>query len=208
MPANLFGDEDIEPLHLTRGRKVPGMVVSVLKSVSEDDFQTQPVETLDLTFDGIPGDRHGGPTRLSGAREPWYPRGTEMVNERQISILSVEELRLIARRMEIPDLKPDWIGGNIVVSGIPSLTLIPPRTRLVFEDGVVIRVDGDNAPCRIAGKAIAEHVPGREGLDLAFPKQAQRLRGLVGFVEKPGVLRAGETVTAHIPEQWIYTPDG
>lgn len=207
MPANLFGDEDIEPLHLTRGRKVPGMVVSVLKSVSEEDFQTQPVEALDLTFDGIPGDRHGGPTRLSGGREPWYPRGTEMVNERQISILSVEELRLIARRMEIGDLKPDWIGGNIVVSGIPSLTLIPPRTRLVFEDGVVIRVDGDNAPCRVAGKAIAEHVPGREGLDLAFPKQAQRLRGLVGFVEKPGVLTAGETVTAHIPEQWIYRPD-
>ena len=207
MPADLFGAEEIEPDHLTRARKVPGSVSSVLKSVTEDDFPTQQVDALEVMFQGIPGDRHGGFTRRSGGREPWYERGTEMCNERQISILSVEELRLIARRMEIADLNPAWIGANIVVSGIPCFSLVPPRTRLVFEGGAVIRVDGDNAPCRVAGKKIAENVPGREGLDLLFPKMAQRLRGLVGFVEKPGRILPGEAVTAHIPEQWIYNPD-
>jgi hypothetical protein len=207
MPANLFGEEDIEPRVYARGRRIAGKVTAVLKTTGTDDFQTTRCADLPLTFEGVPGDRHGGHTRLSGGREPWYPRGTEMVNERQISILSEEELALVARRMELEVLKPEWIGGNVVLEGLPSLSLIPPRTRLAFEGGAVIRVDGDNAPCRIAGRAIADHVPDREGLDLLFPEKARRLRGLVGFVEKPGVIRAGEAVTAFIPEQWIYDPD-
>ena len=187
-------------------RKLAGTVVSVLKTCKTDEFQTEACNDLELTFEGIPGDRHGGHIRLSGGREPWYPRGTEMVNERQISILSTEELNRIAELMEIGTLKPEWIGGNIVVEGLPQLSMIPPRTRLAFEGGAVIRVDGQNAPCRVAGRSIAEHIPDREGLDLLFPKVAKRLRGLVGFVEKPGVIKAGEAVTAHIPEQWIYDP--
>lgn len=198
---------EVEPHSYVRGRKVPGTVTTVLKTTSPGEFQTVEVDRLALTFEGIEGDRHGGFTRLSGGREPWYPRGTQMCNERQISILSEDELQLIAQAMELDVLKPQWIGGNIVVSGVPALSLIPPRTRLVFEGGVVIRVDGDNAPCRIAGGAIGEHVPGRDGLDLLFPKVAKRRRGLVGYIEKPGEVRAGEAMLAHVPEQWIYRPD-
>ncbi|MBD1547514.1 MOSC domain-containing protein [Roseibium aggregatum] len=196
----------LETFAPTRARKLAGTVTHVLRTDGKDAFQTAACSELQLTFEGIPGDRHGGFTRLSGGREPWYPRGTEMVNERQISILSVEELAEIAKRMELDALKPEWIGANIVIEGLPSLSLIPPRTRLAFEGGAVIRIDGDNAPCRVAGKAIAENVPGRDGLDLLFAQKARRLRGLVGFVEKPGAVRAGEAVTAHIPEQWIYDP--
>jgi len=182
-----------------------GKVEGVYRTPFPEDFQTQPVDALALDFEGIAGDRHAGFTRRSGSREPWYARGTQMCNERQLSILSLEELAEIATRLEIAELKPEWIGGNIAVSGIAQLSLVPPRTRLAFEGGAVIRVDGDNAPCRFAGAAVAAHNPGREGLDLQFARKARRLRGLVGFVEKPGTIRAGETVTAHIPEQWIYT---
>lgn len=184
--------------------KVDGQVEGVFRTTSPDDFQTTAIEDLELSFEGVPGDRHAGFTRKSGGREPWYPRGTEMCNERQVSILSVEELSVIAGKMEIDDLRPEWIGGNILLSAIPHLTRIPPRTRLVFQGGLVIRVDGDNAPCRFAGAAIAANYPDRQGLDLLFPKVARGLRGLVGYVEKPGVIKGGETVTAHIPEQWIY----
>lgn len=190
-----------------KARKIEGTVRQVLKTEGADHFVTTACETLELTHEGIPGDRHSGFTRRSGGREPWYPRGTEMCNERQISILSEQELTEIAQRMEIPLLKAEWIGGNILIDGIPDFSLVPPRTRLVFEGGAVIRVDGDNAPCRFAGQAIAENNPGHEGLDLAFPKLARRRRGLVGFVEKPGVIKAGEKIVAHIPEQWIYAPD-
>lgn len=184
--------------------KVDGTVEGVFRTASPDDFQTTAAENLELTFEGVPGDRHAGFTRKSGGREPWYERGTQMCNERQVSILAVDELDEVARRMEIDDLKSEWIGGNILISAIANLTRVPPRTRLVFEGGTVIRVDGDNAPCRFAGAAIAANYPDREGLDLLFPKVARGLRGLVGFVEKPGVIKPGETVTAHIPEQWIY----
>ncbi len=145
-----------DTLDVTRKFKIAGQVEGVFGTPVTEDFQTEPVERLALTFEGVPGDRHAGFTRKSGGREPWYPRGTEMCNERQISILSMEELAIIADRMEIPELRSEWIGGNITLSGIPSLSLIPPRTRLEFEGGVVIRVDGDNAPvpvCRIRNRS-------------------------------------------------------
>lgn len=193
-----------DDLRVTPKFKVSGKVEGLFATLSPEDFQTTARQALELTFEGIPGDRHGGFTRMSGGREPWYPRGTEMCNERQVSLLSPQELALIAERMGLPGIEAEWIGGNILVSGIPSLTRVPPRTRLVFEGGVVVRVDGLNVPCRVAGASIAAHYPERDGLDLLFPKVAQGLRGLVGYVEKPGRIEIGETVTAHIPEQWIY----
>jgi hypothetical protein len=39
---------------------------------------------------------------------------------------------------------------------------------------------------------------------LLFPKVAKRLRGLVGWVEKPGMVADGEAVSVRVPEQWIY----
>ncbi|MEP0235049.1 MOSC domain-containing protein [Roseibium sp.] len=206
MSSAVSPDAMIQQLSVTPARKLTGQVTDVLKTLSPGDFATQSCDALDLEFSGISGDRHGGFTRKSGGREPWYPRGTEMCNERQVSILSPAELALVAERMELETVEAAWIGGNIVLDGFPNLSLIPPRTRLVFENGTVIRVDGDNAPCRASGKSIAAHVPGREGLDLLFPKVAKRLRGLVGYVEKPGTISAGESVTAVIPEQWIYNP--
>ncbi|SHM24996.1 MOSC domain-containing protein [Roseibium suaedae] len=197
----------LDALTVIRGRKLKGRVEEVLKTATTEDFNTFACAELQLEMAGIPGGRHSGFSRRSGGREPWYPRGTEMCNERQISILSLEELSVVAGRMELPELKAGWIGGNLALSGLPNLSLIPPRTRLVFAGGAVIRVDGDNAPCRFAGQSIAQHFPEREGLDLLFPQVAKRLRGLVGFVERSGVIRAGEEVTAHIPEQWLYQPD-
>lgn len=200
MSADLFADEETR---IIPARRLEGRVVSVLKT-PYDDFRTAPVDALDLTFEGIDGDLHGGLTRASGGREPWYPRGTVMRNERQLSILAPDELEAIAKAMDLSEVRPEWIGANLVVDGLPNLSMVPPRTRLAFEGGVVLRVDGQNAPCRVAGKAIAGEFPERDGLDLLFPKVAKRLRGLVVWVEKPGVLTSGEKVTANIPEQWIY----
>lgn len=200
MTADLFASD---PLRIVAARRMEGHIASILKT-PDDDFRTAPVEELAVTFDGIPGDFHAGTTRASGGREPWYPRGTVMRNERQVSILATDELAEIATAMELPEVKPEWIGANLVIDGLARLSMIPPRTRLVFEGGAVLRVDGQNAPCRVAGKAIAENYPEREELDLLFPKVAKRLRGLVTWVEKPGVIAAGEAVVANIPEQWIY----
>ena len=180
--------------------------VSMLMRTQGNDFETAPVETLDLTFDGIPGDFHGGATRKSGGREPWYPRGTEMRNERQVSILAEDELAAAAADMGITRIEPGWIGGNLVLTGIPHLSMLPPRTLLFFEGGVTIRIDGQNGPCKLSGARIAKRYPDQDqtALALSFVKAAKRRRGLVAWVDKPGMIKKGESLTVQLWEQWVY----
>ncbi|MCB8836533.1 molybdenum cofactor sulfurase [Aurantimonas sp. VKM B-3413] len=189
-------------VEIRRGRRLKGRVAGLYQTAG-NGFETTPVEQLTLTFSGIAGDRHEGVTRRSGGREPWYPRGTEMRNERQLSLLSQDELDGVATDLEIDRLMPEWIGGNLLVEGIARLSLLPPRTVLFFASGASIRIDGDNAPCRLAGRAIAAHC-GRPRAEFDFPKLARHRRGLVAWVEKPGVVTMGETFEARIPEQWVY----
>ncbi|WP_029040756.1 MOSC domain-containing protein [Cucumibacter marinus] len=171
------------------------------------DFVTRPAESLDLGFEGIAGDVHGGPIRLSGGREPRYPRGTEIRNERQLSMLCPTELADVADALGLDELRPEWIGGNLLIEGIPRFTQLPPRTQLFFEGGAVIRVDGDNAPCKVAGGKIAEAV-GRPELTLDFVKAARGRRGLVGWVEKPGMIALGEAISVRVWPQRLYVADG
>jgi MOSC domain-containing protein YiiM len=168
--------------------------------------ETKAVETLLLDHQGIPGTRHYGFTRKAGPREPWYPRGMQMRSGRQITVVSREELAAIADAMQVVQVAPEWIGANIVTSGIANLTLLPPGTRIAFAEATLV-VEAPNAPCRIAGKAIAQHLtpdapPG--GLDLAFPKKAKGLRGVVASVERAGTIRAGETITVKVPPQTLW----
>ncbi|MFK7791316.1 MAG: MOSC domain-containing protein [Devosiaceae bacterium] len=165
-----------------------------------------PVETLELTYEGIAGDRHAGLTRQSGGREPWYKRGTDMRNERQLSIVCRDELSDAARKMELDRIEPEWIGANMVLEGISDLSKLPPRTLLFFEGGATLKIDGQNAPCRFAGDSIAENYPDQDAkaVALAFPKKAVGKRGLVAWVEKPGSVAVGQAVTVQVPEQWIW----
>jgi hypothetical protein len=194
-----------DEIEILPARKLNARVASVYIA-ENDDFETRATDALELDFRGILNDYHAGHTRRSGGREPWYPRGTEMRNERQLSILAADELALAAEGMGLAEIKPEWIGANLVLEGLPHLSMLPSGTLLFFKGGVTLKVDGQNAPCRIAGRRIAE----RAGMDdieagaLLFPKVAKRLRGLVAWVEKPGRIEAGEEVSVRIPEQWIY----
>ena len=186
--------------------KLKGIVAGLYRTEGKG-FVTSPVDGLDLGFDGIPADAHGGPTRKTGGREPWYPRGTEIRNERQLSILSRVELAEVAETLAIPELRPEWIGGNLTLDGIPRLSELPPRTLLFFENGVTIKIDGDNGPCRLSGRSIAKHYPERTDIEFGFVQAARHKRGLVAWVEKPGRISLGETFEARLPEQWIYDPN-
>ncbi|MET0277718.1 MAG: MOSC domain-containing protein [Pseudorhodoplanes sp.] len=173
---------------------------------TEPHPETRAVETFTVDLMGIPGTRHYGFTRKAGPREPWYPRGMEMRSGRQITIVSREELVAIAAAMQIARLEPEWLGANVLTSGIANLSWLPIGSRIVFAQATFV-VEGQNAPCRIAGRAIASHLtpdaaPG--GLDLTFPKVAKGLRGLVVSVERPGSLRAGEAITVKVPPQTLW----
>lgn len=186
-------------------RKISGRVNGLFEALA-GSFVTTSAASLELTFDGIVGDFHAGLTRKSGGREPWYARGTEMRNERHLSILAPDELEDVAAGMGLSELKPEWIGGNMVISGIPLLSMLPPRSLMFFEGGVTLKVDGQNAPCKVAGRSIAAHAGTADETTTAldFVRISKRARGLVAWVEKPGIIRAGEKVDIRVPEQWIY----
>ncbi len=180
-----------------KARKLTATLVATYAAFGKD-FVSAAVPALELTFEGIPGDVHSGLTRKSGGREPWYPRGTIIRNERQVSILSVEELAEIGERLGLEPFRPEWIGANLVLQGIDGLTRLPPRTQLMFPSGATIRIDGDNNPCRHAGRAIVRHVPERPDLEFGFVKAAEGRRGLVGWVEREGTIQPGDTVAIRI----------
>lgn len=186
-------------------RKLAARVTGIYGAL-QGRFETQAVEELAFGFDGIEGDFHAGATRRAGGREPWYPRGTEMCNARQVSIVAADEMAVVARRMGIAEIRPEWVGANLVIEGVSRLSMLPAGTLLFFKGGATLKIDAQNHPCRIAGRLVAERagMADAEGGALAFARMAKRLRGLVAWVEKPGTVRAGEAVSVRVPEQWIY----
>lgn len=168
-----------------------------------DDIQAKPVETLTLDYGGPVGDVHHGLTRPSCVRvKRQYARDTEIRNTRQLSVLSAEEMTEIAARLGIPEVKPEWVGATLVLSGIPDLTLLPPATRLIAENGTVaLTTDTENGPCRYPADVIERHHPGQ---GRAFPKLAEHKRGLTAWVERPGSLRIGDRLRLHVPPRRLY----
>jgi hypothetical protein len=185
-----------------------GQVTAVLVCHSHEKsaFVTTRQPQATVTFDGFEGDRHSGPTLLSGGRTLHYPRGTEIRNDRQISIVSVEELAQIREALGVPDLLPEWLGANLLLQGLPKLTQLPPSTRLFFAQGATLVIAQANAPCTTPGKVIRDYY-NRPGLETLFPKAALDRRGLVAYVEKPGLIAEGDTVRAEVPKQVLYTLD-
>jgi MOSC domain-containing protein YiiM len=180
-----------------------GSVETLLASPDRDTgLEKQTVAEAQFLFTGMVGDCHGGLTRKSDSRMlKQYKRGTEVRNSRQVSILSTEELTEVAERMGIPAVQPEWVGANMVIRGIPDLTLLPPSTRLKFPSGAMIVVDVENHPCRYPADIIAKHHPeARKG----FVAAAMHKRGVVGWVEAEGVIRTGDRITIWVPPQRIY----
>jgi hypothetical protein len=196
---DLFAEPQVIPR-----KKLTGRVAGVFAAGDPRELTSIAVASLPLELAGLPGDRHYGFTRKSGSREPWYPRGTEIRSGRQVSVVSVEELAEIARRMGLPALPPEWIGANVAVEGIPRLSLLPAGTRLHFAGDAALVVEAINGPCRDAGRAIARNSGGPREYELTFPKVALGLRGVVASVERAGAVAAGSEVQVRVPEQRLY----
>lgn len=178
-----------------------GRVESVMILEPGADIISTPLERVTVTEAGFEGDRHAGMTRTSGAHTSGSSEGEEVRNTRQVSVVSQAEMDEIARRMELDDVRAEWMGANLCLSGIEDLTRLPQGTRMAFENGVEIVVHGENKPCTGPGKVIEEHYPDRAGLASQFPKQALHLRGLVGWVDQTGEIRVGERVRVISPER-------
>ena len=163
-----------------------------------------PQQTLDLGFDGIAGERHEGSLRPSCVRvKNLYPTGTEIRNVRQLTILSEEELALIAADMGLEQIDPAWLGASLVLRGIPDFTFIPPSSRLQGPDGTTLTVDMENRPCVLPGREIEKD---HGGYGAKFKRAAKNRRGITAWVERPGRLSIGDALTVFVPDQRAWAP--
>jgi hypothetical protein len=163
-----------------------------------------PRETLTLSFAGPEGEDHGGLTRPSCSRVmDQYPRGTEIRNVRQLTIVSAEELAQIAAKMELDALDPAWLGATLVLEGIPDLSHLPPSSRLQGAQGATVVIDMQNRPCTLPARVIED---ARPGFGARFKPAAVGLRGVTAWVEREGSLSLGEVMRLHVPDQRTWEP--
>lgn len=171
---------------------------------SVDDLRAEPLEAMELQFEGVADDCHGGLTRPSCSRVlSQHPRGTTIANTRQLSILAAEELEEIAETLGIDEFDPAWVGASIILRGIPDFTHVPPSSRLQADNGATLVIDMENRPCVLPGRVIEKETPGH---GKAFKTAAQNRRGVTGWVEREGQIRVGDILRLHIPDQraWAY----
>ena len=162
----------------------------------------QPEPALQARFDGVAGEVHGGLTRASCSRVlAQYPRGTTIRNTRQFSILSDEELTLIAAHMGLPALSPGLLGASMVLRGVPDFSHVPPGSRLQASSGATLVVDLENRPCKLPASGIDAVHP---GFGAKFKPAAKGRRGVTAWVEREGLLAVGDTVRLHIPDQPVW----
>lgn len=167
-------------------------------------MRSEDLQRIQARFAGVEGEDHAGLTRPSCSRvKAQHPRGTEIRNVRQFSILSQEELDQIAAEMGVPRFDPAWAGATMVIKGIPDFSHIPPSSRLQVAAGTTLTIDMQNRPCIYPGEVIEEDAPGH---GKSFLKAARNRRGVTASVEREGPLALGDTVTLHIPDQrpWLH----
>lgn len=171
-------------------------------SLSED-LASQSQNSVEMGFEGFVGEDHGGLNRKACSRlTNVHPKGTPLKNQRQLTVLSTEEMDETAKAMGIEDgLDPCWVGANVVLSGVPSLTILPPGTRLRFPDGGTFVVDMENGPCKFPGEIIDRYHPGK---GKTYPVAAYGKRGFTAFVEREGVARMGDQVEIFYPQQQLH----
>lgn len=167
-------------------------------------IQSEPVAEMPLTFAGMAGEIHAGLTRPSCSRvTAQYPKGTEIRNVRQLTVVSAEEMAEVAAGMGLDAFDYAWAGASVVLEGIPDFTHLPPSSRLQGPDGVTLVVDMLNHPCQQVAVTIvkAGHDEGKR-----FRTAAKGKRGVTAWVEREGTLRLGDEMVLHIPDQraWAH----
>ncbi len=184
-----------------------GAVVSV-HAGENADLSKDERASIRVEFDGIVGDRHRSLTRHCWAGDK-QPEGTLRRNERQWTAVSVEELAEISAAMDLAEpLTAAEVGANLCIEGIAELSRLPKGTLLRFPSGVELVVVEYNPPCHDMGRQLAAKHTTKSGEPLAstaFSKAAKLKRGVLGIVDVPGTIEAGDTVEVELYEHpsWL-----
>lgn len=190
-------------------KTIPGVLKGIFICSDSSSFVTRRKEVVRVFDNGLEGDKHAGWFRGADVRAKHYTKGTRIWNSRQISIVSEEELKEISETMKVSEIKPEWLGANICLSGIPRLSFLPPRTKIFIPnypggEDVGLCVTSLNKPCTHPGGVIQNNYPDINGLECLFPKAAHNKRGVVAVVERFGCIKEGSPVVVWVPDQHIY----
>jgi hypothetical protein len=176
-------------------------LVGTLVSVHTSSKDAQPSVKAEL--DGFVGEKYSGFTRVA-YEDDVSPEGTVRRNERQWSGVSVEELAVMQRKMDLKEpLMAGTLRANICLKGISDFSKLPKGTKLIFPSGAVLVVEEENPPCDYMGDQIAAKHTTNSGKPITgdlFLKHAAGLRGVVGVVDVPGVIEQGDKVIVEVYE--------
>jgi len=177
---------------------------------------TRKVDSLEVDYQGIFGDRHRGLHRLSTGRErAIYPKGTEIAQRRHILAISRDDCLRLSGRMGI-EITPELLGANLLIGGNNNhlhTSAMPPNTYfLVASAGEIETVPKPpiatlihyvaQEGCGVTGNAIAEYY-GDNSLTKKFADVAKNDRGILLSIEYPvkssTLLRAGQNIFFKFP---------
>ncbi|SMX40189.1 MOSC domain-containing protein [Maliponia aquimaris] len=179
--------------------------LGIVTSADRKELVAETRAALDLTFAGITGSVHEGATRPSCSRvTAQYKRGTEIRNERQLSIVSEEELAQIAAALGLARIDPARLGATMVLRGLPDFSHLPPSSRLQAPSGATVMVDMQNRPCQFPARSIEAVEPGK---GKGFKRAAEGRRGVTASVAREGRVAVGDVLTLHLPDQRAWRPE-
>ncbi len=162
-------------------------------------IRAEPLDEMPLSYAGFAGEVHGGVTRPACSRVlAQHPTGTEIRNVRQLSLVSAEEVAEVAAALGMERIDYAWLGASAVISGIADFSHLPPSSRLQGPDGMTLVIDMQNRPCQEPAVTMAKATGGQGKM---FKPAAEGKRGVTAWVEREGVLRVGDRLRLHVPDQ-------
>lgn len=174
-----------------------------------DSLLTVPVQEMEVNLQGIVENKKSGFSKDSDSRDrellrdSHYPKHVEVRNWRQWSAVSPEELTDIANNLNVDLVTPEMLGANISLEGITNFTTLPRGTVFRFPSEAMLMVEEENNPCIGPGEEIHKVYP--QVKPNLFQKSAIHKRGLVGVVQRAGILKVDDVVNVKVYEPKIYS---
>ena len=185
---------------MKKTKEVTGSIFSIHVGNNED-MSKQSTQSIFVELDGFPNDKHQGYSRTAFEGES-VPEGTIRRNDRQWSAVSIEELRIIEKSMQLSTpLLPSVLGANLCFQGIPDFSQLSKGTQIFFPSGVVLMVEEYNPPCQYMSEQIAKiysKINGGVVKNTDFSKASRKLRGLVGVIDVEGEIHCEDKATVKI----------
>lgn len=175
---------------------------------SNESLVKTSVGQIEVNLEGIVGDKHAGFTKTADARDrELYKdnviKGAIVRNWRQWSAVEAQEISRVAKNLGLDSLDPALLGPNILFSDLENFSKLPKGTTIWFPEEAVLYVEDENLPCIGPGEEISRQYP--QIKPSAFVKAAFDLRGLVGTVYRPGIIRAGDYAIVRVYQPRRYS---